>query len=86
MLRLLLKYFINQFLFLKVTTPCSTSTTTPVPSAPCPCQSNPCQNGGTCIPMSTTSYVCNCCYPYTGTYCQNILIANPCASSPWFTK
>ncbi len=40
------------------------------------CQSNPCENGGTCIPYSET-YVCKCHNDYGGETCAALLTGTP---------
>ena len=54
--------------------------------APTPCQPNPCQNGGTCIPQGTSSFLCQCPSTFYGYCCENRLTTttpyNPCAQSP----
>jgi len=54
--------------------------------APTPCQPNPCQNGGTCIPQGTTSFLCQCPSTFYGYCCENRLTTttpyNPCLQSP----
>ncbi|KAH8878268.1 Protein slit, partial [Schistosoma japonicum] len=46
-----------------------------------PCLLNPCQNGGTCLPLSQLDYKCLCKSPYYGRNCEqydHICSTNPC--------
>ncbi|KAK3095127.1 hypothetical protein FSP39_010625 [Pinctada imbricata] len=52
-----------------------TSTQPPV------CNSQPCQNGGTCL-SDGQSFTCKCAPPFGGTFCQNDF--TPCLSSPCY--
>ncbi|KAG8453727.1 hypothetical protein GDO86_000378 [Hymenochirus boettgeri] len=44
------------------------------------CSGNPCQNGGTCSPLSNGGYYCKCSSLFMGTHCE--ITMNPCASNP----
>ncbi|KAM4809573.1 LOW QUALITY PROTEIN: protocadherin Fat 1 [Rhinophrynus dorsalis] len=44
------------------------------------CSGSPCQNGGTCSPLSNGGYYCKCTSLFMGTHCD--ISMNPCASNP----
>ncbi|XP_033626661.1 uncharacterized protein LOC117289582 isoform X28 [Asterias rubens] len=44
-----------------------------------PCLSQPCRNGGACVPITTTSYQCVCPSCYSGDFCQ--LAADACQNN-----
>ncbi|XP_002940912.2 protocadherin Fat 1 isoform X3 [Xenopus tropicalis] len=44
------------------------------------CSGSPCQNGGTCSPLSNGGYYCKCSSLFMGTHCD--ISINPCASNP----
>ncbi|XP_074651233.1 protocadherin Fat 1-like [Tubulanus polymorphus] len=44
------------------------------------CRSQPCRNGGTCMPQSPNSFLCMCTVRYQGTKCE--VDAMPCTSNP----
>ena len=47
------------------------------------CLSTPCQNNGTCTPLSN-GYLCQCLQPYGGTNCNliiNVCTPNPCLNN-----
>nr|XP_006001093.1 PREDICTED: protocadherin Fat 1 isoform X1 [Latimeria chalumnae]XP_014346958.1 PREDICTED: protocadherin Fat 1 isoform X1 [Latimeria chalumnae] len=44
------------------------------------CLSSPCQNEGTCSPLSNGGYFCKCAALFVGAYCE--LPMSPCASNP----
>ncbi|XP_070538323.1 fibropellin-1-like [Ptychodera flava] len=46
------------------------------------CRSNPCQNGGTCLPITDDFVRCHCLSGYSGQHCETQVYDDSCSSNP----